>query len=356
MSYTSLQKRSSVVAIGAAFIALGTTVSATATTFSTEPLFEEVNSYTTTIATNGNPADIYFPLLPDSNTNADLFPVVLLLQGALVDKADYSNFATMVASYGFVVVVPNNERTLVAPTGQSFTEFFPEQQQVNDVLAYMVAEDSNPDSPVVDIVDTSKLALLGHSFGGAVGLAVVQDLCVPFICSGSFEQPEELVAGIFYGTNFRDPPEVGVVPPIDNGGIPLGLIAGSRDGVAEPSVTEETYNQIQNPPKVLITVEGANHYGITNEDNLLRDPLRPTLDQAVATETIARWSALFLMAQVVDNQNAFDYVYNTGDALDENVSVVTQAKPIPEATSGLGVLLFGTFCAGSIVKRLLSKR
>jgi dienelactone hydrolase len=292
---------------------------------------------------------------PDANTNADLFPVVLLLQGALVDKADYSNFATIVASYGFVVVVPNNERTLVAPTGQSVTGFFPEQQQVNDVLAYMVAEDANPASPVADIVDTSKLALLGHSFGGAVGLAAIQDLCVPFICSGSFDQPQELVAGIFYGTNFRDPPEVGPVPPIDNGGIPIGLIAGSRDGVAEPSVTEETYNQIQDPPKVLITVEGANHYGITNQDNLLRDPIRPTLDQAVATETIARWSALFLMAQVVDNQSAFDYVYNTGDALDENVSVVSQAKPVPEATSGLGVLLFGTFCAGSIVKRLLSK-
>ncbi|MEP0791389.1 MULTISPECIES: alpha/beta hydrolase family protein [Cyanophyceae] len=343
------------VAFGATFITLGTAASAIATTFSAEPLFKEVNSYTTTIATNGDPADIYFPFLPDADTNTNLFPVVLLLQGALVDKADYSNFATIVASYGFVVVVPNNERTLVAPTGQSVTGFFPEQQQVNDVLAYMVAEDSNPDSPVADLVDTSKLALLGHSFGGAVGLASLQDLCVPFICSGSFEQPEELVAGIFYGTNFRDPPEVGVVPPIANGGIPIGLIAGSRDGVASPSVTEETYNQIQDQPKVLITVEGANHYGITNEDNLLRDPIRPTLDQAVATETIARWSALFLMAQVVDNQSAFDYVYNTGDALDENVSVVSQAKPVPEATSGLGVLLFGTFCAGSIVKRLLSK-
>jgi hypothetical protein len=97
------------------------------------------------------------------------------------------------------------------------------------------------------------------------------------------------------------------------------------------------------------------HYGITNQDNLLRDPIMPTLDQAVATETIARWSALFLMAQVVDNQSAFDYVYYTGDALDGNVSVVSQAKPVLEATSELGVLLFGTFCASSIGVRLLKK-
>jgi hypothetical protein len=61
------------------------------------------------------------------------------------------------------------------------------------------------------------------------------------------------------------------------------LIAGTKDGVAEPSITEETYNQIQDPPKVLITVEGANHYGITNQDNLLRDPFRPTLDQTATS-------------------------------------------------------------------------
>ncbi len=62
-----------------------------------------------------------------------------------------------------------------------------------------------------------------------------------------------------------------------------------------------------------------------------------------------------MAANLASDQSAFNYVYNTGDALDENVSVVSQVKPVPEATSGLGVLLFGTFCAGSIVKRLLSK-
>lgn len=44
-----------------------------------------------------------------------------MLQGVLVDKADYSNYAETVASYGFVVVVPNNQRTATSPDGQTIT-------------------------------------------------------------------------------------------------------------------------------------------------------------------------------------------------------------------------------------------
>jgi hypothetical protein len=55
-----------------------------------------------------------------------------------------------------------------------------------------------------------------------------------------------------------------------------------------------TYVKIQDPPKALIAVEGANHYGITNEDNVTREPNRPTLDQGMATEAIGRWSGRFL--------------------------------------------------------------
>jgi predicted dienelactone hydrolase len=72
------------------------------------------------------------------------------------------------------VVVPNHQRTLTAPTGQSITGLFPEPQQVNDVLEQMVIEDNNPDSLIAEIVDTDKLGLLGHSFGGSVGLGASQ--------------------------------------------------------------------------------------------------------------------------------------------------------------------------------------
>jgi len=296
-------------------------------------------------------ADIYYPLLLSSGTEENSLPIALFLQGALVDKSDYSNFASTVAGYGFVVVVPNHVRTAISPMG-SVTGLIAEQQQVNDVLSYMVAEDSNPSSPVAGNLDSSTLVLLGHSFGGAVGLAAMQNKCFPVLCTtGKFERAYALKGGAFYGTNFLIGQGSGAVSPIDNDSIPIALVQGSRDSVATPTAAIATYARIQDPPKAIITVTGANHYGLTNEDNFYREPVRPTLEQDVATETIARWSALFLRGTVLNDTQAFDYVFNTGDALSENVSVVREAKPVPEPSFVVSLLGLGTMGLGSLLLR-----
>lgn len=290
--------------------------------FDPDPIYGQVKQYSTTISADGDPADVYYPVLPSSMP--DQLPIAVMLQGALVDKADYSNYAEQVASYGFVVVVPNNQRTLTAPNGETVTGLFAEQAQVNQVLDQMEVEDADPTSPIFEIADTDTLGLLGHSFGGAVGLGATQDeICVPSLCSESYTLPPELQAGIFYGTSFRDQ-LTGEFLPIDNAGIAVGLIEGSLDGVALPGSSQTTYDQILNPPKASVTVAGANHYGITNEDNLERELNRPTLDQATATETIGHWSGLFLRSHLLQDQGAFDYIYSTGDNLDPNVSVINQ--------------------------------
>ena len=143
---------SSVAVVSAVFVAIGTSIPATAATFTPSPLFENIASYSTQIPTSAgsvDETDIYYPIFPEENTeNAD-FPIALMLQGALVDQADYTNFASTVASYGFVVVVPNNERTVTNPeTGELVTGFLAEQQQVNDALDHLITENTNPSSPV----------------------------------------------------------------------------------------------------------------------------------------------------------------------------------------------------------------
>ncbi len=283
--------------------------------------YTNITHVTITIAADGDRADIYFPQLPKHPRHTNELQIALMLPGALVDKADYANFATQVARYGFVVVVPNNQRTLTAPNGQAFPGLFAEQEQVNQVLAQMRVEDRNPASPIFKIVDTTKLGLLGHSLGGSAGIGAMQtQFCLPGICSGNYTRPPELKAGIFYGANFRNQ-QTQEFPPINNNGIPIGLIVGSLDGVALPASSQSTYSQILNPPKALITVTGANHYGITNNDNPTREPNRSTLNQTTATNTIARWSGLFLRAAMVNDGRALDYTLRIGDALDPNVTV-----------------------------------
>ena len=313
------------------------------------PLFDRVETIETTITTSGDSADIYFPTA--SSAQIDSLPVALFLQGGNVDKSNYSTFASVVASYGFAVVVPNNLRTIaVPPPAPAVTGFFPELPQVNEVWDYV--RDAEV-SPIADIIDPEKLVLLGHSFGGAVGLSAVQGFCpFPFCPFGEFDRPDELVGAAFFGTNFKPPSNIGggPVPPIDNAEIPTALILGSNDGRSFPADTQETFEQIQDPPKALITAEDINHFGITNDNVPLNppdtptevpaitaDPNEQTISQEVAIDTIATWSSLFLRATVLDDPAAFDFVFGgIGDELDSNVSVISQL-PADPLTSNLGI-------------------
>ena len=295
------------------------------------PIFEEISLYQTNIATQGDPADIYYPA---AATETDGLPIALFLQGALVDKAEYSNFAETVASYGFVVVVPNHIQSFPE---FGITGFLPEVSQIDGVLTYLEAENTRSTSPLEGILDTTSLSLLGHSQGGAVGLSAVGNYCIPFLCNETeFTLPEEVVGGAFYGAFLQE--FEGEFLPIDNQGIPLALISGSRDGVSTPEEIQTSYRLIQDPPNALITVEGANHYGITNEDNP-RDPLRPTLEQNAANETIARSTGLFLRANVLGDSNAATLLNDPN--FDDNVSIISQTRSVPESDTIFGLLFLG---------------
>ena len=61
---------------------------------------------------NSDKADVYYPRTRSSKTFADAFPVVIVLQGANVDKIHYERFGRRLARHGFVVVIPNHFRSL----------------------------------------------------------------------------------------------------------------------------------------------------------------------------------------------------------------------------------------------------
>jgi dienelactone hydrolase len=272
----------------------------------TAPRFARTGVYTTLIpllgdagagtgdAGAGDSADVYYPDPPDLHSGRYVFPVVLLLQGAKVARRFYSAVAAGVAGYGFIVVVPDHTSDNIGGPG-----LYAELVEIAAVSAQMKIEAASATAPVRGVIDTMRIAVMGHSYGGASGLSAMTNACFPPIPLCTFTRPPELVAGAFYGTNLATP--VLGVPALDTGGLPVLLVQGDRDGKALPADAQKTYDQIQKRPKALIALLGANHYGVTDVDNPAgADPEvnAQTLDHARGLTSTARWMGLFLAAFV----------------------------------------------------------
>jgi dienelactone hydrolase len=286
------------------------------------PLFDAAGVYATVIAASGDPADVYYPDPPDLAGGGYSFPLGILFQGANVDKQHYAGFAALVARHGFVVVVPNHVSSGLAGTG-----LFAEQGESRDVIDHMIAQNAGATSPVAGAIDTSTTVLLGHSYGGVCALNTIREVCEPPSCSGTFERPAEIAGGAFWGTNLAVPILGTLVDSIANHGLPVALVQGTLDSKAKPEDTQEAYTKLEDPPKAYVGVIGANHYGQCDVDNppgAAADGTPPTLAQATAVETIARWSAMFLRAHVLGDEAAWEYVHVTGGPADPNANVVAE--------------------------------
>jgi len=312
-----------------------------------QPAFAKTGKYRTempvsTISTYDedipDPTDIYYPIPEDDDNATYKFPIALFLQGGRVDKRYFSEFAKHLAGYGFIVVVPNHDADFLLMDMIQFDGFFPENQQIPDTLDFMNAENTNPFSPLFGIVDNETMVLSGHSFGSAVIIDAIQETCEFPICrpeGSTFDLPEQVKAVALTGIN--------TIPfgnPFDNENrntdnqVPMAIINGSLDENAQYEDTKISYGKIQNPPKALVFVKGANHYGMCDENNPgnpyypederidgtpTPQEAEPTLDQDISIETFARWTALFLRAHALGDADALEYVSKTGKYLDANV-------------------------------------
>ncbi|MGW0364668.1 alpha/beta hydrolase family protein [Streptomyces sp. NPDC002990] len=297
--------------LGFALLTAAGTASAAPTETPEGPTTVPTRVYTASVGTDA--ADIYYP-----ETGSRL-PVVLLQQGANVDKSHYEGYARTVAAFGFAVVVPNHLRSVFGVPG-----LWASADQSLTTVAWSKAENTRTGSPLAGRLDPASFALLGHSFGGAAGVATVQGQCAPPFCFGlppGAVTPAELKAAAFFGTNNASPGG-GPVAPINNT-VPVALIQGSADGVAAPAAARATYDAFQTKPKALVSVAGVNHYGITDVQNppgAAPDPSAQSTGQVEGIRTAARWSALFLKASLGD-AFARSYVRYWGDSADSAVTV-----------------------------------
>ncbi len=258
------------------------------------------------ITVGSDPVDLYIPNAPKTDT----LYTAIYMQGAMVDKGFYSTYAKQLTTYGFIVAIPNHKSF----SGNNMTE----NKAFNAVWDFVKNATKDNASPLFERTSTAKVAVMGHSNGGMASVGIIGNTCGQPTCSGSYQAPAELSAGVLYGTN-TVMPVIGTVSAFNTRNIPTIFLQGRIDGKAKYDDTVKTFDKTTGSPVLLVGMNGMNHYGtcdVNNPQGAQADSNKPTTDQAVGIETTSRWAGLFLRAHLFGDNDAKTWIYDgSGDAV-----------------------------------------
>jgi hypothetical protein len=257
--------------------------------------------------------EIYYP----TGSSVSL-PILVLFQGGNVHSSFYSKYAARLASSGYVVYAGNRCDIFIV---QYF--LYPAVSLGNKVLELAKTQNTDSSSTLFGRMDISKIGFLGHSLGGVVGLYAMNKICEFPFCSSDYAFLSEVKAGVFYGSGLGGSFSQSKFYIGSNGkGIPTGYIQGSVDGANKPATGLASYtNAIAT--KAYFSVDGANHYGITDVNNPFGANIESstgTLSQSTAISKIAESSLIFLDAYIKSDTTALNKIINSTSGI-TNVTV-----------------------------------
>ncbi len=209
------------------------------------------------------------------------FPLVVFSGGYAVSPEGYSILLDAWAAAGFVVADPVEPFTTPSsPQGLDEGDIVHHPGDVAAVITALVGADQGAAGPagptLAGVIDTGRIAAIGHSDGGDVTLASVADPC----CRDPRIRAAVVLSGaedtVFGGTYFSAVPAV-----------PLLVVQGTDDAVNPVGCSVQLYDQAP-PPKYYLSLTGQTHQG-------------PYLAAGPALTTVERVTIDFLDGELADS-------------------------------------------------------
>ena len=258
---------------------------------------------------------IYQPDVPLAESRAGKTPVVVMSHGLASNPEDRGNLAAHLASYGFVVALPQHPGSDTQHVTDLLAGYTREVFAVNEFIdrpldiSYVIDELENRNQAEFgDRLDLDNVGLLGHSFGGYTVLALAGATIDPVHLRADCDRQGYLNVSLLLQCRalvlpsipdtLRDDRVTAVVAvnPVNNSifgpdglgniDIPVALVAGSLDPAA-PAIFEQllSFPWITASDKYLILSEGQAHVdfsqldaGISQTLNSLSDLTLPSPD------------------------------------------------------------------------------
>jgi dienelactone hydrolase len=193
-----------------------------------------------------------YPSLPPSE--AGPFPLVLFSHGFSGYRTQSTFLTTTLASWGFVVAAPEHaSRDLVAvltnTIGQAPTD---DVQDLHDAITTMERATAAASGPLVGLVDTDRIAAVGHSAGGGAvfRLAAEEPRVRTYVALAA-------PAGARPGAAVPSQPSL--------------FVAGTADVIAKLDTVETSWNQVVPSPKRLAVLDNVTHLGFMDVCTIARD-------------------------------------------------------------------------------------
>jgi dienelactone hydrolase len=251
----------------------------------------EVTRIETTVR-SGEKALVWAP------TTGHALPVVVLVHGSHCTPAMYDRYARGLAREGFLVVAPEQVRTVFGDTAH-----YPQQAFINWGLDWAVAENAREGSELAGRVDVDHVFITGHSMGGGVSLGVASNFGQMGLVDEDWSMPKELVAAVVNGTHNIPPPRTGDPLPVDNV-VPIAFFSGSIDSVVTLDQVSRTFAGVRGvKPYLQVVIDGGNHFFLNDEENppgARPDPNPMTIDQGTSVDSTSKWTATWFKANLGD--------------------------------------------------------
>lgn len=203
-------------------------------------------------------------------------PLLLFVHGFALDPSDYRPLLSGWARAGYVVAAPRMPLEWSgAPGGPARADLVNQPRDVRFLISKLLDASRRRSGPLAGRIDTSRVAVAGHSDGGDTVLSAAFD---------PQRRDRRIDAVVVLAGAFIPTPGPFTFP---DGGPPLLAVQGTKDPVNVPAATDAFFARATQP-KYRLDLLGAGHYGPYERQSpqvgLVRRMTTKFLDRYVAAD------------------------------------------------------------------------